>query len=79
MGDFLTDVRALRYNARAQIGNGPVTAAYGTDVKKVIDVLNTALATETVCTLRYRQHHYAAKGLDAEPVAAEFLEHSQEE
>jgi bacterioferritin len=79
MPDFLTDVKTLRKQARAQMKKGPVTAAYGADVNLVLDVLNTALATELVCVLRYRQHHFAAKGLDAEPVAAEFMVHANEE
>lgn len=79
MADFLTDVKTLRKQARAQIKKGPVTAAYGADVNRVLEVLSTALATELVCVLRYRQHHFAAKGLDAEPVAAEFLVHANEE
>jgi bacterioferritin len=79
MADFLTDVKTLRKQARAQIKKGPVTAAYGADIDRVLEVLNTALATELVCVLRYRQHHFAAKGLDSEPVAAEFLVHANEE
>lgn len=79
MADFLTDVETLRKLARDEIEKGPVTAAYQADVSRVIEVLNTALATELVCVLRYRQHHFAAKGLDAEPVAAEFLTHATEE
>jgi bacterioferritin len=79
MADFLTDVETLRKQARDQIEKGPVTAAYKADVDRVIEVLNTALATEIVCTLRYRQHHFAAKGIEAEAVAAEFLVHSNEE
>jgi bacterioferritin len=79
MADFLTDVQTLREQARAEIDKGPVTAAYHADVTRVIDVLNTALATELVCVLRYRQHHFAARGLDAEPVATEFLVHANEE
>jgi len=79
MADFLTDVKTLREQARIEIDKGPVTSAYGADVDRVVEVLNAALATEIICTLRYRQHHFAAKGLDAEPVAAEFLVHSNEE
>jgi bacterioferritin len=79
MADFLTDVKTLRKQARAQIKKGPVTAAYGADVDRVLEVLNTALATELVCVLRYRQHYFAAKGLDSEPVAAEFMVHANEE
>jgi bacterioferritin len=79
MADFLTDVQTLRAQARAEIEKGPVTSAYKADVNRVIEVLNASLATELVCVLRYRQHHFAAKGLDAEPVAQEFLVHAQEE
>lgn len=79
MAEFLTDVEELRAKARREMSKGPVTEAYGADVARVIDVLNVALATEVVCTLRYRQHHFAAKGLDGETVANEFLVHSNEE
>ena len=79
MADFLTDVHALRAQARAEIMNGPVTDAYNADLPRVIELLNIALATEIVCTLRYRQHHFMARGLDSEPVAQEFLQHSNEE
>ncbi|WP_371477344.1 bacterioferritin [Kitasatospora sp. NBC_00315] len=79
MPEFLTDVHALRAKARRDITDGPVTDAYGADLPRVIEMLNTALATEVVCTLRYRQHHFMAKGMNSEPVAQEFLEHSNEE
>jgi bacterioferritin len=79
MAEFLTDVRALRDRARQEIEKGPITPAYGADSERVIKVLNEALATEIVCVLRYKQHHYQAKGINAEPVAAEFLEHAREE
>lgn len=79
MTDFLTDVKSLRDKARQDIMKGPVTASYGTDVTKVVELLNVALATEIVCVLRYRQHHFTATGLNSEPVAAEFLNHSVEE
>lgn len=79
MADFLTDVETLRKQAREDMEKGPVTAAYTADVNRVIEVLNAAVATEIVCTLRYRQHHFAAKGIEAEAVAAEFLVHANEE
>jgi bacterioferritin len=79
MADFLTDVKTLREQAREEIEKGPVTASYGADRDRVIEVLNTSLATELVCVLRYRQHHFAAKGLESEAVAAEFLVHATEE
>ena len=79
MTDFLSDIQILRDKARADIMSGPVTSSYGADVARVIELLNGALATELVCVLRYRQHHFTAKGMDSEPVAAEFLVHSTEE
>ena len=79
MGEFLTDVQTLRARAREEIEKGPITAAYGADVNRVVSVLNEALATELVCVLRYKQHYYTATGLHAEPVAAEFAQHAREE
>ena len=76
---FLSDIEQLRARAREQMDKGPVTAAYGADLDRVLEVLNQSLATELVCVLRYRQHHYAASGLNATPVADEFLEHAKEE
>lgn len=79
MAEFLTDVTTLRDRARREIGNGPITEAYGADRGRVIEVLNQVLATELVCTLRYRRHYYMAKGLNSGPIAAEFLQHANEE
>ncbi|AOP47041.1 ferritin-like domain-containing protein [Streptomyces lydicus] len=79
MADFLTDIETLRERARQEIEKGPVTDAYGADLERVLQVLNEALATEIVCTLRYKRHYYTASGLYSEPVAAEFLEHAAQE
>lgn len=79
MNEFLTDVQTLRERARKNIDKGPVTESYSGDLDRVLDVLNQSLATELICVLRYQQHHYAAKGMNAEPIAAEFLLHSREE
>ncbi|MGP3950711.1 ferritin-like domain-containing protein [Streptomyces sp. 7N604] len=79
MAEFLTDIQTIRERARREIDKGPVTDVYGADLERVIQVLNEALATEIVCTLRYKRHYYTATGLYSEPVAAEFLEHAQEE
>ncbi len=79
MSDFLTDIETLRRRAREHIDQGPITAAYGADRERVIDVLNAALATEIVCILRYKRHYYTATGLNAGPVADEFLQHADEE
>jgi bacterioferritin len=79
VADFLTDIQTLRDRARANIEQGPITEAYGADRERVIEVLNEALATELVCILRYKRHYYTATGLNAAPVAAEFLQHATEE
>ncbi len=42
-------------------------------------MLNESLATEIVCMLRYRRHHFMARGIQSQTVAAEFLAHSTEE
>lgn len=76
---FLSDVRTLRERARKNIENGAVTEGYQADRQAVIDLLNTALATEIVCALRYRRHYFVATGLHAESVAREFLEHAEQE
>jgi bacterioferritin len=77
--DFLTDIETLRQRAREKIEQGPITSSYGADRDRVIEVLNEALATEIVCVLRYKRHYYMAEGLNAGPVAAEFLQHANEE
>jgi bacterioferritin len=77
-GDF-TPVEELRRRARQEVGNGPITPDYALDPHQVVQLLNEALATELVCTLRYRRHYYMAQGLKARFAASEFLEHAQQE
>ncbi|TMA23101.1 MAG: bacterioferritin, partial [Deltaproteobacteria bacterium] len=38
-----------------------------------------ALATEIICVLRYRRHHFMAAGIHYQAIADEFMEHSVEE
>src|SRR5579862_643901 len=76
---FLTDVKALRERARQHIEQGAVTENYQGDIAQTIDILQAVLATEIVCVLRYTAHAVAATGINSEGVAAEFLEHAQEE
>jgi len=76
---FLTDIKTLRERARQHIENGAVTSGYSADRETVIKLLNEALATEIVCVLRYRRHYFMASGINAESVAAEFLQHANEE
>jgi bacterioferritin len=76
---FLTDVKELRRRARSHIEQGAVTEGYSADRDTVLRLLNEALATEIVCVLRYKRHHYTASGIHAQAVADEFLEHAAEE
>ena len=76
---FLTDVRTLRKRAREHIEQGAVTKGYKAKRETVLKLLNEALATEIVCVLRYKRHYFMAKGIHAQSVAAEFLQHANEE
>ncbi|MEO8217078.1 MAG: ferritin-like domain-containing protein [Acidobacteriota bacterium] len=76
---FLSDVQEIRKRAREHMEKGAVTSEYRGDLKTVIKLLNEALATEIVCVLRYRRHHFMAQGLNSDPIAAEFLQHALEE
>jgi bacterioferritin len=76
---FLSDISEIRRRARQHIQEGAVTDSYKGDRKVVLRVLNEALATEIVCVLRYKRHHYMAKGIHSQAVAEEFLEHAAEE
>lgn len=76
---FKADLETIRKRARDKMMDGAVTDAYKADRQQVIDVLQEVLATEIVCTLRYKNHYYAASGINAQAVAAEFLEHANEE
>ena len=75
----LTRTATLRAHARKHVEDGAITATYHADRKILIKRLNDALATEYVCTLRYYQHFFAAKGVLAGVVKPEFLEHAQQE
>ena len=76
---FVSDVQMLRQRAREHIEQGAVTSTYGLDAQQVCNVLNDALATEIVCTLRYKRHYFTAKGLASPKIAEEFLVHANEE
>ena len=76
---FMTDIQTLRQRAREHIEQGAVTPGYSADRDIVIKLLNESLATEIVCVLRYKRHYYMASGINAQSVAAEFLQHANEE
>ncbi len=76
---YLTDVPTLREHARRDIDAGAVTAGYFGNREEVVKLLNEALATELVCMLRYRRHHFMARGIEAKGIAEEFLVHAEQE
>src|ERR687894_2265861 len=76
---FISDVQEIRRRAREHVEKGAVTEGYRADRETVVKLLNEALATEIVCVLRYKRHYFMASGIHAEGVAAEFLEHANDE
>ena len=76
---FLTDVQTLRARARQHLDDGALGTNYVGDVKKTIAILQSVLATEIVCVLRYTMHAVTASGISSESVKAEFAEHAREE
>jgi bacterioferritin len=61
------------------IERGAVTKCHQGQPYVVLRLLNEALATQVVCVLRYRRHHFMAKGIQAPAVAAQFLAYAGEE
>jgi bacterioferritin len=75
---ILSDVEGLRRRAQKHIEAGAITDEYNADRVEVVKILNTVLATELMCVLRYKRHYYMASGINSETVKKEFLEHAQE-
>jgi bacterioferritin len=65
--------------AKKSLEDGAVTPDFGPWREDIIQLLNDSLATELVCVLRYKRHHYMAKGLASPAIAEEFLVHANEE
>lgn len=65
--------------ARSSLTDGAITPAYGPHREAIIKLLNDSLATELVCVLRYKRHHFMATGLASPKIAEEFLTHANEE
>jgi bacterioferritin len=79
---FSLDLTAIKKRARAHLEQGAVTDGYQGDRLTVLELLNDALATELVCVLRYRNHHFisgAIGGIAGFAVKAELLQHANEE
>lgn len=65
--------------ARHSLDQGAMTPNYGPWRADIIKLLNDSLATELVCVLRYKRHHFTAVGLASPKIADEFLVHAGEE
>ena len=65
--------------AKLNLNDGAMTPAYGPWRDDIVRLLNDALATELVCVMRYRRHHFTAKGLASPKIADEFLVHANDE
>lgn len=64
---------------RSSLDQGAITPAYGPHREAIVKLLNDALATELVCVLRYKRHHFMASGLSSPKIADEFMIHANEE
>ena len=64
---------------RSSLDQGAITPAYGPHRDAIIKLLNDALATELVCVLRYKRHHFMASGASSPKIAEEFMVHANEE
>ncbi|MBS0448604.1 MAG: ferritin-like domain-containing protein [Proteobacteria bacterium] len=77
-GRLVLDEQAIQA-AKRSLDQGAVTPSYGPWREDIIKLLNDALATELVCILRYKRHHFTAVGLASPKIAEEFMVHAQEE
>jgi bacterioferritin len=77
--NFVRDLEAIRDRARDDMIKGAVTQDYQLDASRAISVLNSALATEIMCTLRYMFHYFMASGIHSHAVKGEFKEHADDE
>jgi bacterioferritin len=65
--------------ARHSLDQGAITPSSGPWRAGIIALLNDSLATELVCVLRYKRHHFTAQGLASPKISDEFLVHANEE
>ncbi|WP_133137563.1 ferritin-like domain-containing protein [Legionella rowbothamii] len=73
------DLEQIKKNAQQSLSQGAVTQDYPLNIEEACRLLNSALATEIMCVLRYRHHQIIAKGIDKPQVVAEFAEHASDE
>lgn len=71
--------QAIEEAATRDLQKGPVTPGFGPWRNDIVALLNDALATELVCVLRYKRHHFTAKGLMSPSIVEELMVHAQAE
>jgi bacterioferritin len=76
---FLTDIQTLRERAWRHMSDPVTTPTYHGNVEQTIEILQSVLATEIVCVLRYTMHSVSAAGITSEAVKQEFALHATEE
>ena len=65
--------------ARHDLDHGALTPHNEPFRADLVKLLNDSLATELLCVLRYKRHHFTAEGLASPKIAEEFLVHANEE
>lgn len=73
------DEAALKIAATRDLDEGAITPASSPYRHAILQLLNGALATELVCVLRYKRHHFTAHGLVSPAIADELMVHANEE
>lgn len=73
------DEAALKIAATRDLDDGAITPASSPYRSAIVELLNGALATELVCVLRYKRHHFTAHGLASPAIAEELMVHANEE
>ena len=79
---FKLDIDRIRKQARSHVEQGAVTSGYEGERKVIVELLNASLATELVCMLRYRRHHFMSAqlgGIQGFSITQELLTHANEE
>src|SRR5256885_11276220 len=69
-GHLALDPKALEA-AKHSLDDGAVTPHFGPWREDIIKLLNDSLATELVCVMRYKRHHFTAVGLASPAIADE--------
>lgn len=65
--------------ARRRLGNSEMSARTSPSRRDIIELLNVALATELVCAMRCKRHHFTAGGVGSAEILEEFMVHALEQ